>query len=97
MVIIHADMKVLPEKREVFLQQTQGLISASQAEEGNVRYTLMQDLNDPNAFTMVEEWKDAAAVDFHNKSAHFQTFVAAAKELLAAPLQVNAFQDATKL
>lgn len=57
----------------------------------------MQDLNDPNAFTMVEEWKDAAAVDFHNKSAHFQTFVAAAKELLAAPLQVNAFQDAAKL
>ncbi|MGQ3480727.1 putative quinol monooxygenase [Paenibacillus sp. TY11] len=97
MIIIHADMKVLPEKRETFLQQTQGLISASQAEEGNVRYTLMQDLNDPNAFTMVEEWKDAAAVDFHNKSAHFQAFVAAAKELLAAPLQVNAFQDATKL
>ncbi len=57
----------------------------------------MQDLNDANAFTMVEEWKDAAAVDFHNKSAHFQAFVAAAKELLAAPLQVNAFQDATKL
>nr|WP_283657981.1 putative quinol monooxygenase [Paenibacillus sp. RC343] len=72
-------------------------MSASQAEEGNVRYTLMQDLNDANAFTMVEEWKDAAAVDFHNKSAHFQAFVAAAKELLAAPLQVNAFQDATKL
>ncbi|MFB5676471.1 putative quinol monooxygenase [Paenibacillus terreus] len=97
MIIIHANLNVLPEKREAFLKLTEELVKASQAEEGNQRYTLMQDVNDPNKFTMVEEWKDQAAVDFHNQTTHFQSFVAAAPECLAEPLQVNVFANADQV
>lgn len=94
MIIIHADMKIVPEKKEVFLQQMQALVSASQAEEGNVRYTLMQSVNDANFYTMVEEWKDQAAFEFHNQSAHFQKFIASAPEFMAVPLQAAVFKNA---
>ncbi|MFB5269746.1 putative quinol monooxygenase [Paenibacillus enshidis] len=97
MIIIHADLKVLAEKRETFLALMQGLVKASQAEEGNQRYTLMQDVEDENSFTVVEEWKDQAAVDFHNQTAHFQSFVAAVPECLAAPLQVSKFANADQV
>jgi quinol monooxygenase YgiN len=97
MIIIHANLNVLPEKREVFLGLTKELVKASQAEEGNQRYTLMQDVNDPNKFTVVEEWKDQAAVDFHNQTAHFQSFVAAVPECLAEPLQASIFANADQV
>ncbi|MDO7907542.1 putative quinol monooxygenase [Paenibacillus sp. JX-17] len=91
MFVIHANMVVKPEQKENFLEQMKLLMQGSQAEEGNIRYTLMQDINDPNAFTMVEEWKDEEAMKFHNATEHFQNFVASAPEFLAAPMQAKVF------
>lgn len=91
MIIIHAGMTIHPEKETVFLEEMNGLMKASQAEEGNVSYKLFKDAEKENAFLMVEVWKDEAAVQSHNASAHFQAFVAKAKDFLAAPLDVVAF------
>ncbi|PCK18935.1 antibiotic biosynthesis monooxygenase [Bacillus pumilus] len=92
MIIIHAGMTIHPEKENVFLEEINGLMKASQAEEGNVSYKLFKDTDKENAFLMVEVWKNEAAVQSHNASAHFQAFVAKAKEFLAAPLDVVAYQ-----
>ncbi|MDM5299936.1 putative quinol monooxygenase [Bacillus pumilus] len=92
MMIIHAGMTIHPEKETVFLEEINELIKASQAEEGNISYKLLKDTEKENAYLMVEVWKDEAAVQRHNASAHFQAFVAIAKELLAAPLDVVAFR-----
>ncbi|WP_353854195.1 putative quinol monooxygenase [Bacillus sp. Bos-x628] len=92
MIIIHAGMTIHPEKENVFLEEINALIKASQAEEGNVSYKLFKDTEKENAFLMVEVWKDEAAVQSHNASAHFQGFVAKAKEFLAAPLDVVSFK-----
>ena len=47
----------------------------SAAEEGNITYTLNQDINNPRAFAMIEIWKDQDAIDKHNASEHFRTLV----------------------
>ncbi len=42
---------------------------------------------------MIEEWKSEEAIQAHNKSAHFQSFVAFAQTgVLVAPLDVKTLQ-----
>ncbi|MEK5023484.1 putative quinol monooxygenase [Paenibacillus sp. FSL M7-1046] len=75
MIIIHADLNVLPDKKEAFLEAVKPLIRASQAENGCIRYTLMHEVGEEKLiYTFVEEWKDQAALDFHNATDHFITF-----------------------
>ncbi|TYS31316.1 putative quinol monooxygenase [Bacillus pumilus] len=92
MIITHAGMTIHPEKENEFLEEINALMKASREEEGNVSYKLFKDTEKENTFLMVEVWKDEAAVQSHNTSAHFQSFVAKAKEFLAAPLDVVAFK-----
>lgn len=47
---------------------------ATRTEEGNVSYTLHQDVQNPLKYTIIEEWKSQNAIDMHNDSAHFQAF-----------------------
>lgn len=96
MIIIHAHIKVKQEARETFLEEVQGIIKDSNAEEGNISYKLVEETFEPNTFIMVEEWKDQEAINFHNETAHFKTFNAKAIEFLAEPIKVNLF-DATKI
>ncbi|MDO4878992.1 MAG: putative quinol monooxygenase [Neisseria sp.] len=53
------------------------LVGESRKEGGNLRYDLHQDLQNENRFVFFEIWKDQAAVDSHNASAHFQNFLKA--------------------
>ncbi len=91
MIIIHASIRINPAKNEEFLQEVEGLLAASRAEEGNVSYDLFQEAGKEHSYLMVEVWKSPEAVDLHNKSSHFQAFVSKARELLAEPLGLNVF------
>lgn len=93
MFIIHAKMQIQPGKVDSFLNEINELIKLSQAEEGNISYELMRSTSEENAFMMVEEWKDSEAIEVHNKSAHFNDFVAKAPEYFAAPMEVKVFQS----
>ncbi|ASK27882.1 antibiotic biosynthesis monooxygenase [Neisseria chenwenguii] len=72
---ITAVITVKPECRQELQEVFQALIPASRREAGNIRYDLHQDLQNENRFVFFENWRDQAAVDEHNASAHFQAFV----------------------
>ena len=57
------------------------LVEKSAAEEGNVFYTLNQDINEPDVLTFIEAWKDQEAIDLHNATEHFQRIVPQMKAL----------------
>ncbi|MEM1503049.1 putative quinol monooxygenase [Domibacillus sp. 8LH] len=92
MIIIHARFQVNPAKEQAFLEEIRPLIEGSRAEDGNIAYDLMKDTEQAHAYTMVEVWKDADAVAFHNTSSHFTAFVGKASEFLTAPLDVNSYE-----
>ncbi|HEU4963039.1 MAG TPA: putative quinol monooxygenase [Bacilli bacterium] len=96
MIIIHASLKVKAEKREAFLEMVGPLVAGSTAEEGNISYQLFEQVGQPNSFIVVEEWKDQAAVDFHNNTPHFKTYREQAGGMLSEPPSVQLF-EATKL
>lgn len=91
MIIIHAGLKVNPERREQFLSEAKQLLAATHAEEGNLSYELYENAGEENAFMMIEKWRDAEAVSSHNTSPHFTGFAAKAGEFLTAPLDVKVF------
>ncbi|RBP07788.1 putative quinol monooxygenase [Rossellomorea aquimaris] len=91
MIIIHAEFHINPTKEEAFLEEIRPLVAESRAEEGNISYDLMKDIERESVYTMVEVWRDAAAVESHNASEHFSSFVGRAPEYLAAPLDVKIY------
>ena len=72
MLIVHATLPILPEKREEFLGAVGGLVEASNAEEGVISYELFESVATPNSFLMVESYVDDAAFGAHLASPHFQ-------------------------
>jgi quinol monooxygenase YgiN len=91
MLIIHAHLHVNPEQEEAFHEAARKLIQPSRAEEGNIGYQLLKSTEAPNRYTMVELWKDQAAVARHNESSHLQAFIKLAPSFMAAPMELQAF------
>ncbi|GAE25157.1 hypothetical protein JCM9140_1134 [Halalkalibacter wakoensis JCM 9140] len=96
MIVIHAYFDIKPEKRERFLEQIQPLIKSSKAEEGNITYHLYEDTKIPTKFIMVEEWKDEAAVEFHNNTDEFIHFGSISSEFFVNPVKVYQFAVSKK-
>lgn len=89
MIIIQAYLQVRPEKRGGFLEQAEFLVEKSREEAGNLAYTLYEAVEEPNAFVVLEKWKDQAAVNEHNHTDHFVNFFQTADQLLVKPLKAD--------
>jgi quinol monooxygenase YgiN len=61
----------------------ESLVEPSRAEEGCLGYQLLENLDDPNQFTFVEEWRDKDAIDAHAQTDHFKEGMGKLKGLLA--------------
>lgn len=65
---------------EQYLAGVQELVEQSQAEEGNISYTLNRVKDVPNKLIILETWKDQAAFEFHIKTPHFTTILPKLRE-----------------
>ena len=75
MIKIVARSTVRPECIEEYQSLARELVERSQAEEGNISYTLNQSTRDPRVHCFLEIWKDQQAIDLHNASEHFTRIV----------------------
>ncbi|MHA6492504.1 putative quinol monooxygenase [Pseudomonas borbori] len=50
------------------------LVPPSQAEAGCLQYNLHRHQDNPQVFSMIEQWQDAAALSAHQQTAHFLHF-----------------------
>ena len=71
MIKIVAKMLVKADKVEEFKATAKELVEKSRAEEGNVFYALNVSTTNPRLLAFIECWKDQAAIEFHNGTAHF--------------------------
>lgn len=93
MITIVAKSVVLEEKIEEFKKLAKILVEQSRKEEGNVSYTLYQDIENRNAFTFIEFWKNQEAVAIHNSSKHFTTLVPQMNQLRTEPSKVFSYEE----
>ena len=67
------------------------LAAQSRKETGCVSYEVLQDASNPEIFVLIEEWASVAALDAHNKTAHFHEAVSKSQPFLGKPLEVGRY------
>jgi Uncharacterized conserved protein len=53
------------------------VVDGTRVEDGNISYVLHKDINNPMTYVIFEVWKSQDAINFHNETAHFKSFVEA--------------------
>lgn len=74
-ITIMASYKVKPGNMETVLPLLQQMAEQSRLEPGNNSYDAFISTNEDNRIILVESYKDAAAIDAHRASAHFNTIL----------------------
>jgi quinol monooxygenase YgiN len=67
-MLVTLRMIVLPERRRDLLETIRGMLEPARVERGCLSYHLYEDVEDRNAFVMVEEWKTRKDLENHIRS-----------------------------
>jgi quinol monooxygenase YgiN len=71
-VVTHVD--VIPPRKDDAVGLLKTLGEASRKEDGNLRYEVVQQVNRPNHFSVIEIWRDDKAFDAHSMAGHVREF-----------------------
>jgi len=89
--VINARIIVKPEAIEKFLALAKTMVDYSNSEQGCSIYQLYQEVGNPQSFIFYEVYENQDAVNIHNSSPYFKTFIEQISELAADKPQVDVF------
>lgn len=93
MQIVHVHVHVKPESIEAFKQATIENASHSVKETGIARFDVIQQVEDPTKFILVEIYKTADAPAAHKETAHYKRWRDAVMAMMAEPRQGIKFHN----
>ena len=97
MIIMHVFIQVKPDKIEAFKAATIENASNSVKESGIARFDVIQLIDDPTRFVLVEVYRTAEAPAKHRETAHYHKWLEVAEDMMAAPraraFYTNIFPD----
>jgi quinol monooxygenase YgiN len=73
-VYIATHVDVIPPRKDDGVAALKRLGDESRRGDGNLRFEVVQQINRPNHFTVIEIWKDAKAVETHSMAAPTREF-----------------------
>ena len=76
---------VVPGAEDAFLEASRVNASNSRQEEGVTRFDVVQEVEDPTKFMLIEGYVSEDAVAAHRASAHYATWRTAVDDLMADP------------
>lgn len=82
-------------KSEELMALLATMVAPSRAEPGNLRWDIWRDVGDANRFVLDELYADAAAIDHHRATPHFQHYLSRVNDLatriavVAEPVQIG--------
>jgi quinol monooxygenase YgiN len=89
--VINARIVVKPEAIENFLALAKTMVEKSNSEQGCSIYKLYQEVGNPISFIFYEEYENQDAMNIHNSSPYFKTFIEQISELTTDNPQVDIF------
>ena len=99
MLIVHVNVKVKPETIKAFRAATLENARHSLKEPGIARFDVVQQLDDPTRFVLVEVYRSDDAPARHKETAHYQKWRDTVAPMMAEPRTSvkfsNAFPDET--
>jgi (4S)-4-hydroxy-5-phosphonooxypentane-2,3-dione isomerase len=85
MQIVHVHVHVKPEYVDAFQEATLENARNSVQEPGVARFDVIQMVDDPTRFVLVEVYRSAAAVGGHKETAHYAIWRDTVAEMMAEP------------
>ena len=85
MKIVIVYMEAKPEKAEEFARVSALNGEGSVKEEGNIRFDVLRNREDPNKFVLYEIWESEEALARHKTTQHYLNWAAANETCLVAP------------
>lgn len=85
MVVTCVHIRVLPERREEFIEEIRANHLGTVREKGNIRFDVLQQVDDPDRFMIYEVFESEEAVRQHMETSHYRRFRAAVQEWMAEP------------
>ena len=89
--VINARIQVKPEAIDQFISFAQVIVEKSNQEDGCRIYKLYQEVGTPGSFIFYEEYDNQEAVDYHNGTSHFKTFIGQISPILSESPQIVVF------
>ena len=97
MFVVHVFVHVKPESVEAFKDATIENARNSVQEPGIARFDVVQQLDDPNRFVLVEAYRTPDDAAEHKKTAHYQKWRDTVADMMAEPRSsvkyANVFPD----
>lgn len=85
MLVVHVHVHVKPEAIDAFIAATRLNSGESLKEPGVARFDLIQELDDPGHFVLVEVYKTSDAPAAHKATPHYAAWRDAVAEMMASP------------
>lgn len=97
MLVVHVHVHVKPEAVAAFVEATRKNSAASLLEPGIARFDVIQQLDDPTRFVLVEVYRTPEAPAAHKETAHYATWRDTVAPMMAEPRSsakfTNVFPD----
>lgn len=85
MKIMHVTVHIKPEHLDAFIDATLSNGRSTVQEPGNLRFELLRHADSQTTFTLVEIYRDEAAMNAHFETEHFAAWRAATTDVFAEP------------
>ena len=85
MIALSVTVHVKPDHVDDFIQATIKNHEGSVQEPGNLRFDVHQSLDNPAQFLLYEVYRDAAAIDAHKETDHYQIWRDTVADWMAQP------------
>ena len=85
MLIVHVHIHVKPESVEAFRKATEENARCSVLETGMARFDVVQQLDDPTRFVLLESYRTPDASAQHKETAHYLKWRDTVAPMMAAP------------
>ena len=85
MLIVHVNVHVDDEAVEAFIDASRANAAASLEEPGVARFDVVQAVDDPTRFVLVEAYRSDEAAAAHKETAHYATWRDAVAPMMAEP------------
>jgi autoinducer 2-degrading protein len=93
MLIVHVHVHVKPEFVDAFKEATIENARNSVQEPGIARFDVIQQLDDPTRFVLIEVYRTPDDPAEHKKTAHYQTWRDTVAEMMAEPRSSVKYED----
>jgi (4S)-4-hydroxy-5-phosphonooxypentane-2,3-dione isomerase len=94
MLIVHVHARVKPGRVEAFCAASVENARASVQEPGVARFDVVQNLDDPCHFTLVEVYRTAEDPARHKETTHYKTWAAVVEPMMVEPRWRVRYQNA---